>query len=190
MLFTVAGTQNVGKTTFLQDFLKAFPEFTKPEVDYRKIILSKGLKINREGNLYSQESLFNFTLNDLFSRYSDVSHTILDRSILDAYVYTYWLYKNKPEESGITEFTVLKQHQTVNNNIGRFDRIFYIPLSKCQNVVVVDDEFRDTDLEYRAQIGDIFNNTIKELNLKNVFEVYGNREERIELVRNAGITSI
>lgn len=184
MLFSVIGTQNVGKTTFLNDFLKAFPGWAKPEIDYRGIVEKMGLKLNREGNLYSQKILFNFTLTDLLSNSGQPRNTILDRSIIDAYAYTYWLFKNKPEDSGVTEESVLKQYDTINNNIARYDKIFYIPLSKCPDIAVIDDKFRDTDLEYRKQIDEIFTNTIKKLELTNVFEIYGNREERIELVKN------
>jgi predicted ATPase len=185
MVFTVIGTQNVGKTTFLNDFMREYAGWETPKIDYRGIVKSKGLKLNREGNLYSQEILFDFTLQDLLKYGNTEKRIILDRSIIDAHAYTYWLYLNKPKESGVTEECVLKQYETIYNNIDLYDRIFYIPLDKCQDIEVVSDNFRDTDLEYRKQIGDIFKGTIQKLGLTNVLEIYGNREERIELVRNA-----
>lgn len=183
MLLTVIGTQNTGKSTFLNDFIKEFPNWEKPSIDYRGIVLEKGLKLNRNGNLYSQNILFEFTLNDLMKYHGRPQNVILDRSIIDAHVYTRWLYSNRPEMSGVTEKDVQKQMDIINKHVKLYDGIIYIPLCGCGDIKVIDDEFRDTDLDYRKQIDDIFSQTLSEIGIDNVWEIYGTREERIERIK-------
>ena len=187
MLLTVIGTQNTGKSTFINDFLSESSGWLKPSIDYRTLVKEKNLKLNREGNLYSQNILFNFLLKDLLENSQNIKNIILDRSIIDAYVYTYWLYKNNPESSSIKEEHVLKMFNLVNKYVGLYDNILYIPLNKCNDIIVIEDGIRDTDLNYRKQIDDIFYKTIQKLNIKNLIEIYGTRAERIEKIRNLRI---
>lgn len=183
MLCAVIGTQNVGKSTFVRDFLKELEVFSSPTIDYRGIVLSRGLKLNREGNAYSQNVLFNFILKDTLNYAAQSINTILDRSIIDAHVYTIWLYRNRKENSGVTIQDIENQFSVIVENIGKYDRIFYIPLDKCDDIEIEDDKFRDTDPQYRKEVDEIFKEVINKLNL-NVVKIFGTREERIDKVLN------
>lgn len=183
MLCAVIGTQNVGKSTFVRDFLKELEVFSSPTIDYRGIVLSRGLKLNREGNAYSQNVLFNFILKDTLNYAAQSINTILDRSIIDAHVYTIWLYRNRKENSGVTVQDIENQFSVIVENIGKYDRIFYIPLDKCDDIEIEDDKFRDTDPQYRKEVDEIFKEVINKLNL-NVVKIFGTREERIDKVLN------
>jgi len=181
MLYTVIGTQNTGKSTFIQDFLKEFPGFICPTIDYRSVVRAKKLKLNREGNLYSQEILFSFILNDSRQYTAIKDDTILDRSIIDAYVYTSWLWLNKPS-SGVTAEAIAKQYKILQNEIHMYDKIFFCPIKGNEHVQLVDDQFRDINEEYRKDIDILFQDTLKRLGVKYV-TLSGTREERIEIVK-------
>jgi hypothetical protein len=71
-------------------------------------------------------------------------------------------------------------------HIKLYNYLVYIPLSMCNNVTIVNDKFRDTDSEYRKNIDNNFKyilNTYSK-HLPNIITIYGNRDERISLLKN------
>lgn len=183
MIVTVCGTQCIGKSTFIKDFKSKYTDFILPEVDYRKIIEKNNLKLNRNGDLFSQSFLYNFVLNDLNKAYKDkMINYILDRGILDALCYTSWHYIHN-QNTDVTWDTLKELEQTTRTHINKYDRIFYIPLERCSDIPVVDDKFRDTDLLYRKQIDEIFKKYITEFDL-DVYEIYGTPKQRLERAIN------
>jgi len=178
MIVTVCGTQCIGKSTFIKDFKDKYETFILPEIDYRKIIEKNNLKINRNGDLYSQSYLYNFVLNDLNKSYKDKqTNYILDRGILDALCYTYWHYIHN-KDTDVTWDAIKELEETTFKNINKYDEIFYIPLERCAEIPIVDDKFRDTDLLYRKQIDEIFKKYILLFDLP-ICEIYGTPEERL-----------
>lgn len=180
MILAVSGTQNIGKTTLIKDFISKYPRFKTPVIDYRKLIAQHNLKINREGNLKSQQMLLDFIISDLDNHKEDV---ILDRSCIDAYVYGLWHYLNRPVEAGYTAEDIRFQFEQMRAAVTRYDKIFFIPLRSNPNIPIEDDLFRDTNLEYRAEIDGLFTKVIyslgEEFVNERVLEVSGTREERI-----------
>ena len=109
---------------------------------------------------------------------------ITDRSPIDAYAYSVYLMRHNPD-SGVTQDALDEMLIKVCNSIVAYDKIIYIDLANCENVNVVDDKFRDTNLEYRTEIDSIFKETfalIGEDILKRRLcdSIMGSREERVE----------
>lgn len=198
----VVGTQNTGKSTFIKDVLEKFKgtamEFKTVGCDYRKKIEEKGLKINRNGNLESQKIIFNTLVEqlDIIDGMPNGCY-LTDRTPIDAYVYTKYLKEHKPE-SGITDDDLEAMFNKLCCEIGRYDKIAFLDLDRCGNVVVVDDKFRDTNLEYRREIDWLFKDTLLKLVLSGVLpaskvsdSISGTRDERIgkfiELINAPGI---
>ena len=198
----VIGTQNTGKSTFIKDILERFKgtamEFKTVGCDYRKKIEERGLKINRNGNLESQKIIFNTLVEqlDIINGMPNGCY-LTDRTPIDAYVYTKYLKEHKPE-SGITDDDLEAMFSKLCCEIGRYDKIVFLDLDRCCNVVVVDDKFRDTNLEYRREIDWLFKDTLLKLVLSGVLpaskvsdSISGTRDERIgkfiELIDAAGI---
>lgn len=198
----VIGTQNTGKSTFIKDILEKFKgtamEFKTVGCDYRKKIEERGLKINRNGNLESQKIIFNTLVEqlDIIDGMPNGCY-LTDRTPIDAYVYTKYLKEHKPE-SGITEDDLEAMFNKLCCEIGRYDKIVFLDLDRCGNVVVVDDKFRDTNLEYRREIDWLFKDTLLKLVLSGVLpaskvsdSISGTRDERIgkfiELINAPGI---
>ena len=180
MIIAVSGTQNIGKSTFIKDFIAANPDFTTPVLDYRKLIEDNGLKINREGDLRSQQMLLDFIITDIPKHTGNV---IFDRSAIDAYVYGLWHRLNRAEASGFTMEAIRYQYEQMRKAVGLYDKILFIPLSKNPDIKVEDDKFRDTNLEYRAEIDRLFTIVIESLGERfrkeKVVEIYGSREQRL-----------
>jgi len=184
MIIAVSGTQNVGKTTFIKDFIGAFPNFTTPLIDYRKLISAHNLKINREGDYRSQQILLDFIISDTGEHTGDV---ILDRSCVDAYVYGLWHYLHRPVASGFTAEGIRYQYEQMCKAVNRYDKIFFIPLRSNPNIKIEDDKFRDMNIEYRAEIDRLFSVTLdgfgQGFRESVVVEISGSRGQRVEQAR-------
>lgn len=187
----VIGTQNTGKSTFINDILEKFKgtefEFKTVGCDYRRKIEERGLKINRNGNLESQKIIFDTLVEqlDTIDKMPGDGCYITDRSPIDAYVYTKYLKRHEPK-LGITDQDLHDMYWRLHQEIGKYSQIVFLDLNKCGNVDVVDDKFRDTNLEYRDEIDKLFKETILDLILEGVFPsnkvvswIQGNRECRI-----------
>lgn len=183
----VIGTQNTGKSTFIKDILDEFSEtsmeFRTVGCDYRKKIEEAGLSINRNGNLMSQRIIMDTLLEqlDIIGKMPDGNY-IMDRTPIDAYVYTIYLKRHNPE-LGITDKDLDDFLRDVMESMSKYDRIIFFDLDDCGNVEVVDDRFRDTDLDYRREIDAIFKEVIQQVDKgRIVFRgIRGTRQERVGL---------
>jgi len=184
MLITVSGTQCVGKSTLIKDFLVEYKDFSTPEIDYRKIILEQKLNLNRQGDYRSQKVLFDFVLDQSKEFAAKPGNYILDRSLLDVVAYSTWLHQNRPE-AGFTDDNIAEMYQGLIKNIYLYNVIFYIPLKNNSHVKIEDDNFRDTNEDYRLEIDKIFDNIVDDLSLckTNIYHISGTREERIEQIK-------
>ena len=109
---------------------------------------------------------------------------ITDRSPIDAYAYSVYLMRHSPD-SGVTQDALEEMLIKVCNSIVAYDKLIYIDLANCENVKVVDDQFRDTNLEYRTEIDSIFKETFAFIGQDILRDrlcdsIKGNRAERIE----------
>lgn len=189
-IVAVIGTANTGKTTFKNDVIERFASdetffpFTTNEIDYREKIKAEGLQINRNGNLRSQKIIFDCLAESVVKAAGDpsVRNFISDRSVIDAYVYTKYLMEHNPE-SGITRGDLSDMMRSLEYFVRLYDTIIFFPLEDCQDVKVVDDNFRDTDLSFRTEIDRIFRNVLDDLlrrgHCRYVDAIKGSREERV-----------
>jgi len=184
MIITVSGTQCVGKSTLIKDFLNEHENFSTPEIDYRKIILEQKLNLNRQGDYRSQKVLFDFVLNQSKEFATKPGNYILDRSLLDVVAYSTWLYENRPD-SGFTASNIAEMYQGLIKNIYLYDAILYIPLKYNSHVKIEDDNFRDTNEDYRLEIDKIFDSIVDDLSFckQNICHIHGTREERVEQIK-------
>ena len=183
----VIGTQNTGKSTFINDIINTFRgtlnEFHTVGCDYREKIRKAGLQINRNGNLEAQKIILDTLVEqlDIIQQMPDGNY-ITDRSPIDAYAYTVYLFRHNPE-LGITQSDLDEMLAKVRKSIEGYDRIIYIDLDNCPNVEVVDDTLRDTNLEYRAEIDSIFKEILSLLGLRGSGklnqDIKGGRDARV-----------
>lgn len=187
MKLICCGTQNIGKSTYVRDFLKEWPMYKTPEKTYRDIIKEKGLVINEEGNEESQRIILN-TLVDQAIEYSKEDNVILDRCVLDNLVYTAWLNLNDKVSDEFLDETRLIVRETLK----MYDILFFIPMSKFNNVDMVEDGLRSVNVEYRTEVDTIFKafqgsylagdgRIFPKEECPAFIEIYGNPIERIKL---------
>lgn len=189
-LCAVIGSQNTGKSTFINDVVdkykdnSIFEPFVTDPIDYRKIIEEKNLSINRKGNLESQRIIFDCLSDQAIKaiRNPNFKNVIFDRCPLDSLVYTMYLFDTKC--GGVTQQDIDQMIVEMKRFIRLYDAVCYIPLNMCDNVTVVDDKFRDTDLEYREYVDKLFKiaiGSLENIDADKIIEIYGTRKERLSM---------
>ena len=187
-LVTVIGSQNTGKSTFIKDVINKYKDnpiyepFYTPEMDYRKVIESKGLKINREGNYESQRAILDCLVDGTIEaiRNPEWKNVIFDRCPIDNIVYSLYL-RGQDKISGENIKQMISE---MKRFVRLYDAIIYIPLDHCEDIEVVDDKFRDTDLNYRTYVDHLFQKVISdldEIDRDKIVEIYGTRNDRLAM---------
>lgn len=184
MVISAIGTQCIGKSTFIKDFIAANSKFILPDINYRKVIEKNNLRLNRDGNYRSQRYLFDFMQDQVIELAKDKNKFyIVDRSLIDVVAYSMWLYENKPEV--FTEDQMCRMFVELFDHVKNYDFVIYIPLNMCNNVTIEDDKFRDTNIEYREYVDNNFKyilNTYSKA-LPEIVTIYGNRTERVDMLK-------
>lgn len=191
MRICVSGTQNIGKTTFVQDFLKEFPMYKSPETSYREILKDKNIKINQEGNQESQEAIMNYMCDEAMN-YTNANNVIFDRCILDNVIYS--MYLNEKDPKNISDAFIHKSLQLCRETSKFYDIIFIFPDTKQNKIELEERENRDIDENYRKDLDLLFKAAYKtyidgrtlffdQKDCPGVIEMFGSREERIEITK-------
>jgi predicted ATPase len=187
MKIDVSGTHCTGKSTYVQDFLKNWKNYSTPEKSYRDYIKEKNLPHSKEGTEESQKIILD-ALIDQQQAYSKDDNVIFDRCVLDNLAYSSWLNLNgKVSDKFLDESRIL-----VRETLKMFDVIFYFPITKVSPIKLEEDELRDNDPVYRQEIDNIFNIFVESFRSGDgrvfpaddtapIIEIFGNREERIKM---------
>ena len=193
MRISICGTQCIGKSTFIKDFIAAWPTYKLSDRPrYTDLIKEKNLKLNEDGNEESQQIILNSVIDQVMYTPKE-SNTLFDRSVLDNLIYTMWLNaKGKVSDKFVTDSIKL-----VRESLVFYDILFFLPITKQSPVPFEPDVNRSTSAEYRGEIDNIFKAVINQYNTGNkmyfpfdhkdgcpaIIEIYGNREQRIALTR-------
>lgn len=187
MKIAISGTACTGKTTYIRDFLKKWPMYETSANTYREILKEKNLTHSSNGTEESQRIILNYLVDQAIES-SKKDHVILDRCVLDNFVYTSWLFLNEKVSEKFLEETRTLTRETLK----LYDIIFFIPLTKVAPIKFVEDSLRDSDPIYREEIDNIFKAYMSSY-LKSdgkifpsedcpaVIEIFGNPQERIKL---------
>jgi len=187
MKIAISGTHCMGKTTYIQDFLKKWENYKTPEKSYRDYISEKNLPHSKESNEESQKIILD-ALVDQSQEYTKDENIIFDRCVLDNLAYSSWLFLNgKVSEKFLDESRII-----IRESLKLFDIIFYFPITKYSPVKIEDDKFRDTDPVFREEVDNIFSTFLKSYQQQDgrvfpvddsppIIEIFGNREERIAM---------
>jgi len=191
MRLAVIGTQCIGKTTLVTDFLKEWKMYRKCGNHYRKVIADLNLDINQKTTKDSQKKILDAICKDVAATHSK-DNVIFDRCPLDNIVYSIWAVEKK--SSDIDEAFIAECLPRIREVMRSFDIVFFLPITKVSPVDVVDKKYRDTDLVYRSEIDALFK-AIQFGHRKGkspffvqddsppIIEIFGSPLERIEMMK-------
>ena len=162
MLISFTGAQSTGKSTLLNQMVcdEYFRKCSFVKEVTRKVA-SRGLNINTHGNDTTQL----FILSEhLYNHHVEDKCMVLDRCIIDGYIYTKWLY----EQGSISEWVYKYCCQLHTLLINRLDVVFY---THPDDVPLEDDGVRSVDVQFRNDIINSYNEYIETRNIKPEFVV-------------------
>ena len=192
MRIAISGTACQGKSTLIKDFLEKWPNYTTLDKSYRDIITEQGLQHSSSTNKDTQWAILNFMIDE-FQKTSKGDKIIFDRCPLDNIVYSIWSEAKK--DSDVDDEFIKKCMPLVRESLRFLDIIFFTPITKVASVELVEGDLRDTNKEYIEEIDNIFkavhrdylnnqkSNFFVEGDRPAIIEVFGNRKERIELIK-------
>lgn len=191
MRIGISGTQCIGKSTLIKDFLKKWDIYQTPEKSYRDVIKEKGLVCNQKTNPETQTIIMNHLCDQIMSA-SRLDNIITDRTPYDCLVYSMW--SNAKGIEGFTDEYIQQQINIAREASSFYDVIFHIPIVKEYDIKIVEDSLRDTDPIFREEIDNIFSVVMSTYFTQTgpffkfgdcpaVIEIFGSPEERMEMLK-------
>ena len=170
MFISFTGAQSSGKSTLFNHFISKNTEWEHvPEVTrkFKRI----GFSINDDADNYddTQLAIFADHISNLLSKYNE-KNTILDRCLVDGYIYTRYFRHN----SKVTEFIDKMFSYAMPRYIPMYDYIFY---TNPYDVPLVDDGERSTKVKFREDIIKLYEDKVLD-KYPNVYVLEGTVEDR------------
>ncbi len=178
MRIAVIGPQNTGKSTFVKDFLKAFPAYRTTQETYRDLVKQRGLQINQKTTEESQRAIRDFLFHQTFD--GSEQNILFDRCVIDNYIYTLAQF-----EKGVIDEEFLKETEEIMcKSLAGLDVLVFIPTAV--SVSLVNDLLRDTNTAFVDRVNCLFIETLLEITKRSpikIVVVAGSREERISQIQ-------
>lgn len=172
----ISGSQCTGKTT-LVNYLKTLPEFADYEffVSMTRGINDAGVPINLDGTDDTQLLILSKHVERILS--PRPNGVVLDRSIIDGFVYTYYL----STIGQISNVVVDIAYDLLECIIDRYDHIFYLP----PEIKLEADGQRSVDTEFHNNIVVLFEHQIDLINRNykdKITTIHGSVEHRAQSI--------
>lgn len=180
-LFTFTGAQSTGKTTLLKKVKTLYPYRFDYVDEVTRRIKRFGVPINNEAKNYNltqsliiNDHLVNYT--KVFEGSDDtVRDLLLDRCIVDGYIYTKYFYRHGKVSYKIFEFAEYWYKELTP----KYNVIFY---TNPGDVKLVDDGERSVDAKFRNEIIDLYETEFLD-KYDNICILKGSVEERLEIMK-------
>jgi predicted ATPase len=149
----IIGAQATGKTTLIEEFLKQWPMYKRPEKTYRDIIKEQNIQLNKQGTKDSQKAILNALVDEIQqASATEEKFIIFDRCPIDNIAYTLWHYaKDTP---GFDSEFIIDSKTIAAISLKHIDVIFYLPIRK--EIPISEKENREIDLTFREEIDNIY----------------------------------
>ena len=168
MKIGICGAHSVGKTTLLNALRSEefFKDYTIADEVTRKL-KKRGMNINEAGDDLTQIAVMDSHIVNAFL----YNNMLTDRTAVDGYVYTAWLWSEKKVSDETLEYANTVMHRL----IPQYDIIYYIK----PEFDIADDGVRSTDQKFRDDIAGLFEVTIQNNNIP-VQTLTGSVRNRVE----------
>lgn len=186
-LFTFTGAQSTGKTTLLKKVKELYPNRFEYVTEVTRRIQRLGVSINDEAKNYdlTQSLIIGDHLINYMKVHNEphenISDILLDRCIVDGYIYTKYFYKHGKVSSKIFNFA----EYWFKELTPKYDVIFY---TNPGDVKLIDDGVRSIKAEFRQEIIDLYQKEFLD-KYDNICILNGSVEERLEVMKTGMLFS-
>jgi thymidylate kinase len=193
MRIAICGTANVGKSTLIKDFLNEWDMYGHEVKTYRDVLKEKGLPHSKKTTKKSQKAILDYMV-DTLKEFKKGDKVIFDRCPLDNLVYSMWAMSQ--EDSDVDEDFIDECIPIVREALVNLDIIFFIPITKHNNIKIEENGDRETDEKYIKEIDSFFkvlqrhyhehpqdNPFFPRDDSPALIEVFGSRQERIQIIK-------
>ena len=193
MRIAISGTGNQGKTTLINDFLQEWSNYKTESSTYRDKLVAENLPHSKNATKDTQWKILNHMIDEMQTFKSD-DNVIMDRCPIDNLVYSLWCF-----EKGVGDIDkefIDKCIPLVSESMKHLDIIFFLPITKFNNIKIEDDGVRETDPNYIKEIDHIFkaiqaqyqqhpqtNPFFPSDDSPALIEVFGSQYERLEMIK-------
>jgi|TARA_R110000787_G_scaffold86030_1_gene183095 hypothetical protein len=193
MRIAISGTANLGKSTLIKDFLQEWPMYGYEVNSYRNILAEKELPHSKHTTKETQKAILDYMAESL-KEFDRDDKVIFDRCPLDNLVYSMWAMSQ--EDSDIDEDFIDECIPIVKEALENIDIIFFIPITKFNEIQVEDNGVRETDEKYIKEIDNFFkvlqrhyhenpqdNPFFPRDTAPALIEVFGQPQERLQMIK-------
>lgn len=179
MLIAFTGPQSSGKTTLI-DLLKDYTDKQHFDVTYigssTRSLRDKGYTINNIGETFdeTQRAVVRSHLDNIKYHDNHSGNVVLDRCLLDGIVYTRYFYN----QGKVSDTVMNHSEQILKNYYSAYDIVFYLDPA---GVPLVADNERSTDITFRKDIIEIFNEYLLEYKTT---KLTGTIDNRLNLIKD------
>tara|TARA_B100001123_G_C14928023_1_gene874516 strand:+ start:11 stop:733 length:723 start_codon:yes stop_codon:yes gene_type:complete len=193
MRICVSGTGSQGKSTFVNDFLKQWPDYITPKETYRDFI---GDTHSKKTDKETQLKILNHMVDETM-KHTEGDKVIFDRGPLDNIIYSIWANS----KGLVDDDTVNEGLPLLRESLKFIDIVFFIPVTNVAPVNYDTDEFNEsvekglTDESFLQEIDNLYkvlkydwdNNPNTKFcdphDRPPIIEIFGRPHERIEMVK-------
>ena len=153
MRIAICGTSNIGKSTLINDFLNEWNMYGREVRSYRDVLNEKGLPHSKNTTKESQKAILDYMVETL-KEFKEGDKVIFDRCPLDNLVYSMWAMSQ--EGNDIDEDFIDECIPIVRESLKNLDIIFFIPITKHNQIDIHENGIRETDKNYIKEIDNFF----------------------------------
>lgn len=193
MRIAISGSHSLGKSTVVNDWVAAHPEFRREEEPYRALALNGPYEILfRESSTRLHNGIQLYYNISRINRYSSVDDDVIfDRAPVD-----YLAYSQYTADQGSTDIDsafLASMVPAVRESLDHLDILAFVPKSEAWPVEMEADGIRPVDHAYRDEVDAIFKQIYRggrfavmpALHPPLMLELVGSRQQRLDQLRDA-----
>lgn len=164
MRIAVSGTHFIGKSTLIEDFIKAHPEYRHEVEPYYKLQEEKAMELSLEPSLDSLLEQLDYSIEQL-NQYQNEQNIIFDRCPVDFIAYAMCVADQDLIDIDDTEIS--ERFSDVKEALNHLDLIVFLPITKENSI-----EYTEENSAYRKGADKCFKKIYRD-DVCDIFQRYG-----------------
>ena len=179
MRIAISGTHFIGKTTFIQDFIKTHPDYKWEMEPYYLLQEENATEFSEEPSLESLIEQLDYSIDQL-NQSADEHNLIFDRCPIDFIAYVLWTLRQ--DGIDINDSEISERFDQIKEALGTLDLIVFLPIT-TEHLI----DYTEENSFYRKAIDTWFKkiyhddtyDLFPQYDHPRIIEMWGNRVDRV-----------